>query len=192
MVEGFNTKPVVFEHDTTREVYFIGNRTGYAGIFKKSLNDPDPESAATNVIEGEQTDALEAFHPMRSRIDISASGMLAFVTKSGEQDVLHLYDVVTEDLVNTFRFTQLVSIGSVSWAPDGRRLVFSAIDRAGSNDLYVLNTDTQELRRLTNDTYDDRDPAWSPRGDKIAFVSDRTPFGKDGTYNLFLYDLAII
>jgi hypothetical protein len=187
---GFNAKPVVFEHDSTHDVYFVGNRTGYTGIYKKSLQDPDPESAPTSIIEGEQTDALEAFHPMRSRIDVSASGTLAFVTKSGEQDVLHLYDVVTESMVNTFRFTQLVSMGSVSWAPDGRQVVFSAIDRAGNSDLYVLNTDTQELRRLTNDSYDDRDPAWSPRGDKIAFVSDRTPFGKDGAYNLFLFDLA--
>jgi hypothetical protein len=188
--EGFNAKPTVFEHDTTREVYFVGNRTGYTGIYKKSLNDTNPESPATNIIKGEQTDELEAFHPMRSRIDISRLGLLAFVTKSGEQDALHVYDVVTDDMVNTFRFTQLVSIGSVSWAPDGKRVVFSAIDRGGQNDLYILNTDTRELRRLTDDTYDDRDPAWSPRGDKIAFVSDRSPFGKEGAYNLFLYDLS--
>jgi len=190
VTEGFNAKPVVFEHDTTRDVYFVGNRTGYTGIFKKSLNDPDPESPAVNIIEGEQTDAFEAFHPMRSRIDVSGGGLLAFVTKSGEQDVLHLYDVVTESMVSTFRHAQLVSIGSVSWGPDGRQIVFTAIDRAGQNDLYILNSDTQELRRLTNDSYDDRDPAWSPKGDCIAFISDRTSFGTEGIYNLFRYDIA--
>jgi Tol biopolymer transport system component len=189
VAEGFNAKPVVFEHDSTREVFFVGNRTGYTGIYRKNLNDRDPESKATCIIEGEQTDEFEAFHPMRSRIDISPSGSLAFVTKSGEQDVLHLYDVITGDMTSTFRFTQLVSIGSVSWAPDHTQLVFSAIDRSGQCDLYILNTDTQDLRRITNDTYDDRDPAWSPHGDKIAFVSDRTPYGKDGTYNLFEYDI---
>lgn len=188
--EGFNAKPVVFEHDTTREVYFIGNRTGYTGIFRKCLNDPDPEARATNIIQGEKSDELEAFHPLRSRIDVSPAGILAFVTKSGERDVLHLYDVITGEIVTTFRLTELVSIGSVSWAPDGRQLVFAAIDRTGQNDLYILNTDTQELRRLTNDVYDDRDPAWSPRGDNIAFISDRTSFGKDGVYNLFQYHLA--
>jgi Tol biopolymer transport system component len=187
--EGFNAKPVVFEHDSTREVYFVGNRTGYTGIYKKSLNEPDPEAKAECIIQGEQTDELEAFHPMRSRIDVSSSGSLAFVTKSGEQDALHLYDVVTGEMTNTFRFTQLVSLGSVSWSPDGTQLVFSAIDRGGQNDLYLVNTDTRELRRLTNDVYDDRDPAWSPHGDRIAFVSDRTPYGKDGSYNLFQYDL---
>ena len=187
--EGFNSKPVVFEHDSTREVFFIGNRTGYTGIYKKNLDDNDPKASEIQVIEGEQSDEFEAFHPFRSRIDVSKNGVLAFVTKSGENDALHLYDVVTHEIVQTFRFNSLVSIGSTSWAPDGKRLVFTSIDMAGNNDLYILNTETRELRKLTNDYYDDRDPAWSPRGDKIAFSSDRTPFGNDGKYNLFLYDV---
>jgi hypothetical protein len=187
--KGFNLKPVVFERDSTREVFFIGNRTGYTGIYKKNLDDNDPKASEIQVIEGEQSDEFEAFHPFRSRIDVSKNGVLAFVTKSGENDALHLYDVVTNEIVQTFRFNGLVSMGSTSWAPDGKRLVFTSIDMTGNNDLYVINTETRELRKLTNDYYDDRDPAWSPRGDKIAFSSDRTPFGNDGKYNLFLYDV---
>jgi len=187
--EGFNSKPVVFEHDTTRDVFFIGNRTGYTGIYKKNLDDPDLD-AATNVIQGEQTDEFEAFHPFQSRIDVSKYGILAFVTKSGENDVLHLYDVITNQVVQTFKFKNLVSIGSTSWANDGKRLAFTSIDMSGNNDLYILNTETRALQKLTNDYYDDRDPAWSPRSDKIAFSSDRTPFGKNGKYNLFTYDVT--
>lgn len=187
--EGFNFKPVVFEHDTTREVFFIGNRTGYAGIYKKRIDEVSSDEAAENVIQGEQSDDFEAFHPFRSKIDISANGMLAFVTKSGENDVLHVYDVFSNTVVQTFRFKNLVSIGSASWAPDGKRLAFTSIDMSGNNDLYILNTETRELRKLTNDYYDDRDPAWSPDGKSIAFSSDRTPFGKDGKYNLFLCDV---
>jgi hypothetical protein len=188
--EGFNSKPVVWEVDSLRDVYFVGNRTGYTGIYKKRLDDRDPKSAGENVIQGEQTDELEAFHPFRNRIDISKNGLLAFVTKSGENDALHLFDVRREEIVETFRFKTLVSIGSTSWSPDGKQLAFSSIDQSGNNDLYLINIDTRELRKLTNDYYDDRDPAWSPRGDKIAFSSDRTPFGREGKYNLFLYDIA--
>ncbi|MDH3251754.1 MAG: BamA/TamA family outer membrane protein [Ignavibacteria bacterium] len=188
--EGFNSKPVVFEHDSTREVFFIGNRTGYTGIYKRNLDERNIKVPSTNVIQGEKSDEFEAFHPFQSRIDISRNGVLAFVTKSGENDALHLYDVVTNSRLESFRYRDLVSIGSTSWAPDGERLAFTAIDMAGQNDLYILHVKTRELRRITNDYYDDRDPAWSPRGDKIAFSSDRTPYGKNGKYNLFLYSIA--
>jgi len=190
VMEGFNRMPVVFERGGKRDVYFIGNRTGYTGIYRKDLDEKDPLADAENIVEGEQTDAFEAFHPYRSRIDVSTGGVLAFVTKSGEHDALHLYDVTTRTLLTTLQFRQLVSIGSTSWAPDGKRVVFSAIDKSGQNDLYALDTETRALQRLTNDYYDDRDPAWSPDGGSIAFSSDRTPFGAAGKYNLFLYDLA--
>jgi Tol biopolymer transport system component len=188
--EGISMKPVVFEHDAKRDVYFIGNRTGYTGIYRKDLDEKRPDIDAENVVEGEQSDEFEAFHPYRSRIDISGAGTLAFVTKSGEHDALHLYDVRDNSLITTFQFRHLVSIGSTSWAPDGKRLAFSAIDRSGQNDLYMLNTESRDLQRLTSDSFDDRDPAWSPDGRSIAFSSDRTPFGALAKYNLFLYDLV--
>ncbi|MCK5571114.1 MAG: PD40 domain-containing protein [Bacteroidetes bacterium] len=188
--EGFSSKPVVFEYDTTREAFFISNRIGYTGIYKRDLDNLDPEESGTEVLQGEKSDDLEAFHPFRSRIDISKLGVLAFVTKSGEHDVLHLYDVLTDRIIKTFRFIEMVSIGSTSWAPDARRLVLSAIDKAGNNDLYVLDTDSGKVQRLTHDYYDDRDPAWDPTSDRIAFSSDRTPFGVEAKYNLFMYDLG--
>lgn len=202
VVDGFNSKPVVFEHDTVREVYFIGNKTGYSGIYRKPLEPPAEGNElgtrpaagwetepAENIIEGEKTDEFEAFHLLRGKIDISKNGRLVFVTKSGENDAIHLYDVVKNEHIETFRFKSLVSIGSASWAPEGERIVFSSIDKSGSNDLYILNTKTRDLTQLTNDYYDDRDPAWAPDGKRIAFVSDRTHFGMNGKHNLFLYDL---
>ena len=188
-LEGYNFKPVVFERDSAQTVYYVGNRTGYTSIYARPLNASERDPSDTLVVEGETSNDLEAFHQFRNRIDISRDGLLAFATKSGETDVLHLYAVGSRSIVRTFRFPGIVSIGSCSWAPDGTRLVFSAIDASGNNDLYVLHTEAGTLRRLTNDYYDDRDPAWSPAGDMIAFSSDRTPFGSTGSTNLFLYDL---
>lgn len=188
--EGFNFKPVVYEHDSTRDVYFVANRTGYTGVYRKNLDEKDPAVEPENIIEGEKTDKFEAFHPFRSRIDVSRNGILAFVTKRGENDALHLYDIAKSEVTATFQFRSIVNIGSASWAPDGIRLAFSAIDKAGNGDLYIFNTETREVRKITDDYYDDRDPAWSPDGDKIAFSSDRTSYGSRGVYNLFLYDVA--
>ncbi len=188
--EGFSAKPVVYEGDSVRTVYFIGNRTGYTGIYRKNLDEKDPRVTADEVLQGEKTDEFESFHPFQSRIDVSADGRLAFVTKSGEHDALHIYDLRTDEVLQTFRFKDLVSIGSTSWSPDCKQIVFSAINSAGDDDLYILTPATKELQRLTDDYYDDRDPAWSPRGDVIAFSSDRGPAGPRGVYNLFLYTIS--
>ena len=187
ITEGFNSKPAFYRNGEKKELYFIGNHSGYTSIFRATR---DTSGTKTDVvIEGEKSDELEAFHLFQSKLDISANGLLAFVTKSGENDALHVYDIPHEQLTETYHFKDLVVLGSPSWSPEGKRIVFSAVDKSGSNDLYVWNIETSVLTRLTNDVYDDRDAAWSPHGDVIVFSSDRTPYGDHGTYNLFLFDL---
>ncbi|MEW5800384.1 MAG: hypothetical protein AB1728_15405 [Bacteroidota bacterium] len=189
--KGFNTKPVFYKNGTTREVYFIGNYTGYTSIYKVNLDaeteeDKEPEL----VIEGEKSDEFEAFHLFQSRLDISSDGVLAFVTKKGESDALHLYDVKHRYLIRTLQFNDIVVIASPDWSPDGTKIVFAANDKGGKMDVYVYDLRSEHLQRLTNDSYDDRDPVWTPDGRQIVFSSDRTPYGMKQKYNLFLFDTA--
>jgi hypothetical protein len=192
--KGFNSKPVFYRpsgnldtNDTTREVYFIGNYTGYTSIYKIDLN--SSESKPERVLEGERTSEREAFHLLQNKMSISKNGILAFVTKSGENDALHFFNLKEKKTTETLRFTDLVVIGSPSWSPGANAIAFSAANKSGSNDLYVWDFEKKVLTKLTNDSYDDRDPSWSPDGKKIVFSSDRTPFGNDGYYNLFVYDI---
>jgi hypothetical protein len=49
--------------------------------------------------------------------------------------------------------------------------------RDGNTELYVMDADGSNLRRLTNDPAEDWSASWSPRGDKIGFVSGREGVG---------------
>ena len=60
-----------------------------------------------------------------------------------------------------------------AWSPDGKRLVFTS-SRDGNPELYVVNVDGTNLRRLTYNPAADTTPTWSPTGAQIAFTSDRT------------------
>ena len=60
-----------------------------------------------------------------------------------------------------------------AWSPDGTRICFAS-NRDGNFELYVVNRDGSNLRRLTNHPASDVTPTWSPSGTQIAFVSDRT------------------
>jgi Tol biopolymer transport system component len=55
-----------------------------------------------------------------------------------------------------------------AWSPDGRRIAFSS-KREGSFDLYAMEADGTETRRLTATPADDHDPSWSPDGRRIVF-----------------------
>jgi len=64
----------------------------------------------------------------------------------------------------------------------GRILFFTDAD--GDDEIYVMEANGTDHRRLTNNQFDDFSPEWSPDGQLIAFVSDRT-----GNAEIFLMDV---
>jgi TolB protein len=61
-----------------------------------------------------------------------------------------------------------------AWSPDGSKICFSSTRGGTSAQVYVMNRDGSNVRRLTNDKWINTTPTWSPSGNQIAFVSDRT------------------
>jgi len=73
------------------------------------------------------------------------------------------------------------------WSPDAKTIAFFAY-RDGGYDLWAVAPDGTGQHQLTRGTFDDREPAFSHDGTRIAFSSDRgNPLGSD--YNIFVLDL---
>ncbi|WP_425257273.1 prolyl oligopeptidase family serine peptidase [Rubrivivax sp. RP6-9] len=86
---------------------------------------------------------------------------------------------------------QLQRVGSVALAPDGRRAVCAVTTpdmekNTSSTALWLLDTTRAAPRALTRCGDKDGQPAWSPRGDAIAFVARRGQQGQqDKTPQLY-------
>ena len=59
------------------------------------------------------------------------------------------------------------------FSPDGKQIAFMS-GRDGNTEIYAMNVDGSNLRRLTNHPLSDSTPTWSPSGSQIAFTSDRS------------------
>jgi dipeptidyl aminopeptidase/acylaminoacyl peptidase len=83
-------------------------------------------------------------------------------------------------------------IGAPSLAPDGRRAVVSVTtpsmaDNKSASRLWLLDTSSSAPRALTACGDKDGQPAWSPRGDRIAFIARREQQGeKDASAQLYV------
>jgi hypothetical protein len=127
--------------------------------------------------------------------DASTLGVIA--VRNGEY-TFWLYDLNTRTKLPR-ELDKFNNVRSISFSSNGRLAVLSA-DYEGRNDLYLISSRRDRIRRLTNDVYDDLDPSFIPNTNKIVFSSNRTSDTLNSktkvsigsltdNYNLFVFDL---
>jgi Tol biopolymer transport system component len=65
-------------------------------------------------------------------------------------------------------------------SPDKRLIAFTSTDDKGNSDIYIVHSDGSSLTNITNNLATDTSPAWSPDGNRLAFLSDR-----NGQWDIF-------
>lgn len=94
--------------------------------------------------------------------------MLMSIARSGATSI---YEI---DLMNKMRARRLTfDIGTIStspvYSPDEKKVLFNS-DRTGTKQLYIMNIDGRNMKKISSKGGSYASPVWSPRGDLIAFT----------------------
>ena len=142
-----------------RRIAFISDRDGEEEVY---LVDQDGS--------GEPEQLTDGGSAMRYAPEWSPDGKrLAFSDKDGKLYVLELASRRVDEIADD----PWGQIRDYVWSPQGGHLAFSLANDNGFGSIAVWSVGDGELRRVTDDLFNDFNPAWDPAGDFLYYLSDR-------------------
>ncbi len=94
---------------------------------------------------------------------------LAFSDKDGKVFVLTLADKSLVQVADESRG----QVRDYTWSPCGTHLAFSLTERNDTRSLFLWSVGQEKPRRITDEFFDESDPAWDPDGNYLYYLSRR-------------------
>ncbi len=162
-----NTSPAVSPQGD--RIAYFSDRRQYTDVYLMSALDG---KVMRRVIRGERNVKFESIPSFRSALTWSPDGTtIGLTAKSAGRDVLYLVSATKGSIVKRLEF-DADALYYPAWSPVSDSLVVVAV-KDGRSDLWLVDSGTGAVTRLTDDTWDEKEPAWSPDGRRITFSSDR-------------------
>ena len=160
----YNTKAAM-SPDGEKIAYF-SDRDGLISIYIMSTIDG---KIIKKLVSGYRSNRFESLHFFNSSISFSPDGQrLTFVAKSKGRDVLFIVDSNNGKVKKKVKI-DADELTSPVWSPKGDVICVSA-NFGGQTDLLLVNVETGDTKRLTNDPADQLSPRFFPDGKRIAFT----------------------
>jgi len=176
----FNFAPR-FSPDGSRYVYYSDAGARYSIWLAGTQGLAKPK----RILRGEKSGKTEEFYYFRSSLSwFPDNHRIAFAAKTANGDRVHIYDVDRTKYIKTYKFKEFNSVYEVDVSPDGKSLVLAA-QIGMQSDLFLFDLATEKLTRITNDSFSESHPRWSPDGKAIAYDAERITGKGTPRYGLF-------
>lgn len=142
-----------------RQIAFVSDRDGEDEIY---LVAQDGSSAPVQLTDG---GAAMRYAPAWA----PTGDHLAFSDKDGRLFVLDVESRAVTEVADEPRGR----LFNCSWSPDGRYLAFQMTDPTFFSSIYIWSLEDRQLHRVTDEFFNEFDPAWDPEGKYLYFLADR-------------------
>jgi len=151
-----------------RKIAFISDRDGDEQVY---ITDQDGSGAPERLTEG----LVGMKYAPRWSPD---SERIAFSDKEGK---IYVIEVATKR-VREIADEPQGQVFDYTWSPQGAYLAFSLTDRNGFSSIHIYDVEANRLRRVTDEMWNEFNPAWDPEGNYLFYLSDRTFVPQIGSF----------